>query len=77
VKILESIARVGSPGTTCCCSRVRPPTRPGRHRNRSCCPLSRISRDTFRPAALLSADELAKDYVQVTAAAKLLEAMKR
>jgi hypothetical protein len=40
--------------------------------------LSRISRDTFRPAALLSADELAKDYVQVnTAAAKLLEAMKR
>ena len=40
--------------------------------------LSRITRDSFRPAALLSAEELAKDYVQVdTAAARLLEAMKR
>jgi hypothetical protein len=40
--------------------------------------LSRITRDTFKPAVLLSDDELAKDYVQVNnAAAKLLEAMTR
>jgi hypothetical protein len=40
--------------------------------------LSRITRDTFRPAALLSAEELAKDFVQVNnAAVKLLEAMTR
>ena len=40
--------------------------------------LARVTRDNFRPAALLNAEELAKDYVQVThAAAKLLEAMTR
>ena len=40
--------------------------------------LSRITRDTFRPAALLAPAELEKDYVQVrNAAAKLLEAMTR
>jgi hypothetical protein len=40
--------------------------------------LGRISRDTFRPAIMLSADELKKDYVQVRSASeKLLEAMKR
>jgi hypothetical protein len=40
--------------------------------------LSRITRDTFRPAALLSEDELKKDFVQIKAAAeKLLEAMRR
>lgn len=40
--------------------------------------LSRIARDTFRPAALLGADDLLKDYVQIAnAAVKLLEAMKR
>lgn len=40
--------------------------------------LARIGRDNFTPAALLTAEELAKDHVQVTdAAAKLLEAMTR
>jgi hypothetical protein len=40
--------------------------------------LSRITRDTFRPAALLSEEELKKDFEQTTAASgKLLEAMKR
>lgn len=40
--------------------------------------LARVTRDNFRPAALLNAEELAKDYVQVThAAAKLLKAMTR
>lgn len=40
--------------------------------------LSRITRDTFRPAALLAPEELLKDYVQIqNAAAKLLEAMNR
>lgn len=40
--------------------------------------LSRITRDTFRPAALLSEDELKKDFVQIKAAAeKVLEAMRR
>jgi hypothetical protein len=40
--------------------------------------LNRISRDTFRPAALLSDDELKKDFDQIkAAAAKLLEAMRR
>jgi hypothetical protein len=40
--------------------------------------LSRITRDTFRPAALLSEEELKKDFEQIQAAsAKLLEAMKR
>jgi len=34
--------------------------------------LSRITRDTFRPAALLSEDELKKDFVQIRAAARLL-----
>ncbi len=40
--------------------------------------LSRITRDTFRPAALLSEDDLKKDFDQIVAAsAKLLEAMKK
>lgn len=40
--------------------------------------LARITRDTFRPAALLTKEELMKDYVQVRAASeKLLEAMNR
>ena len=40
--------------------------------------LSRITRDTFRPAALLSEEELKKDFEQIRAASvKLLEAMKR
>ncbi len=40
--------------------------------------LSRITRDTFRPATLLTREELMKDYVQVRAASeKLLEAMSR
>jgi hypothetical protein len=39
--------------------------------------LSRITRDTFRPAALLTKDELMKDYVQVKSASeKLLESMR-
>ena len=40
--------------------------------------LNRITRDNFRPAALLSEDDLKKDFDQIKAAAdKLLEAMKR
>ncbi len=40
--------------------------------------LNRITRDNFRPAALLSEDDLKKDFDQIqAAAAKLLEAMKR
>ncbi|MCW5849381.1 MAG: hypothetical protein KIT87_04835 [Anaerolineae bacterium] len=40
--------------------------------------LNRITRDNFRPAALLSQDDLQKDFDQIRAAAdKLLEAMKR
>ncbi len=40
--------------------------------------LSRITRDTFRPAALLPADEVQKDLDQIKAAAeKLLDAMKK
>lgn len=39
--------------------------------------LSRITRDTFRPAALLSQDELSKDFVQIQAAAqKLVETLR-
>ena len=39
--------------------------------------LSRITRDTFKPAALLGPEDLAKDYVQIrNAAVKLLEAMR-
>lgn len=34
--------------------------------------LSRITRDTFKPAALLSADDVAKDVTQIKAAAGLL-----
>lgn len=40
--------------------------------------LSRITRDSFKPAVLLSDEELQKDYVQIeNAATKLLEAMDR
>jgi len=34
--------------------------------------LSRITRDNFRPAALLSEEDLKKDFVQIAAAARLL-----
>ncbi len=40
--------------------------------------LSRITRDNFRPAALLGDDDLQKDFDQIRAAAeKLLDAMRK